>query len=499
VRGAAIAATLADFGQGALLVDLGLETAADRAARTHRAAAVLRAALPAADVVIGAGTVLVEGASREDITAALAGAADETIVPTEAREHAIAAVYDGPDLEAAAAALGMTREALIARHAGQIYTAELLGFLPGFAYLGGLDPGLILPRRPAPRPVVAPGSIGVAGDFTGIYPFASPGGWNLIARALDARLFDPARDPPSLIQPGDRLRFVPSVDRDAAIEAPVETAPVESLRALRVVAAHAVVTVQDAGRAGQLHRGLPPSGALARGLLAAANAAVGNEAGAAGLEIPLGSLEIEAQGELVLSIDGAPALRLAAGERLRVGASTRGVRYLAVAGGIDVPLVLGARATLPVARLGGLNGRALRRGDLLPVGPAQGVTRAIEAEDETSEVWLDIDPGPQLGRFPAGALEALLEGPWQVSRLGDRVGVRLEGARVPRDRADLALPLPMRRGAVQVTTEGTPIILGPDHPTTGGYPVLAVLRRDAQELLARLRPGAPLRFRQGRP
>ncbi len=246
-----------------------------------------------------------------------------------------------------------------------------------------------------------------------------------------------------------------------------------------------------------LHAGLPPSGPLSRTRLAAANAAVGNDEGAAALEIPLGSLEIEARGALWVSVDGEPPRRLSEGERLGIGASRQAVRYLAVGGGIDVPVVLGARATLAAARLGGLEGRALRRGDRLPVGRAEGAPRLQALTNDPLDAWLDIDAGPQLARFPDGAIDALLTARWLVSRLGDRVGVRLEGAQIPRDQADLALPLPMLRGAVQVTTEGTPIVLGPDHPTTGGYPVLAVLRRDAQERLARLRPGDALRFRLG--
>ncbi|MEO7330439.1 MAG: biotin-dependent carboxyltransferase family protein, partial [Minicystis sp.] len=296
---------------------------------------------------------------------------------------------------------------------------------------------------------------------------------------------------------GDRLRFVPCADPGPAVRAGTTPRSVTHARSLTVIAANALLTVQDRGRGGKLHAGLPPSGPLSWEIFAAANAAVGNEEGAAALEIGLGSLEIEAQGEALVSIDGEPALRLTEGERLMIGASRRAVRYLAVAGGIDVPVVLGARATLAAARIGGLEGRALRRGDRLPLGEVMGAPRAHALREDPIDAWLDIDAGPQRACFPEGALEALLAGPWQVSRLGDRVGVRLEGARIPRDRADLALPLPMRRGAVQVTTEGTPIVLGPDHPTTGGYPVLAVLRRDAQETLARLRPGAALRFRLG--
>jgi biotin-dependent carboxylase-like uncharacterized protein len=257
------------------------------------------------------------------------------------------------------------------------------------------------------------------------------------------------------------------------------------------------VTIQDAGRPGQLRRGLPPSGALDAVALARANAAVHNPEGAAAIEIPLGSIEVEAEGPIAISIDGAPLTRLAPKQRLLVPACRRAVRYLAVQGGVDVPIVLGARATLLVARLGGLAGRALRRGDLIPAGieAAGPAARALPMDDDPGAEVLSIDPGPHLSRFPDGALDALIETEWRVSRLGDRVGVRLDGRKIPRDRPDLALPVPMRRGAVQVSTDGTPIVLGPDHPTTGGYPVLAILRRGAQAALARRRPGDPVRFR----
>jgi allophanate hydrolase subunit 2 len=226
-----------------------------------------------------------------------------------------------------------------------------------------------------------------------------------------------------------------------------------------------------------------------------ANAAVGNPPGSAAVEIPLGALEVEARGgPALVSVDGEAPSRLAEGERLRIAETGRAVRYLAVAGGVDVPVVLGARSTLLVARTGGYLGRPLRRGDLLPIGAETSSPAIAGAAPDAPGEPLAIDPGPHHARFPAGAYEALLAGPWEVSRLGDRTGVRLAGARVPREGPDLALPVPMIRGAVEITTDGTPIVLGPDHPTTGGYPVLAVLRPAAQAALARRRPGAPVRF-----
>lgn len=115
---------------------------------------------------------------------------------------------DGPDLDEVAALCGLPRREVVERHAARTYRVFMLGFLPGFAYLGTLDPAIQVPRRTTPRTAVAPGSVGVAGAQTGVYPRVSPGGWQIIGRT-DAPLFDPALDPPSRLAPGDRVRFVP--------------------------------------------------------------------------------------------------------------------------------------------------------------------------------------------------------------------------------------------------------------------------------------------------
>jgi 5-oxoprolinase (ATP-hydrolysing) subunit B len=116
---------------------------------------------------------------------------------------------DGPDIDAVARHTGLSVEALIERHSAAEYTVYFLGFQPGFAYLGGLDPALAAPRRNEPRVRVPAGSVGIGGEQTGVYPTASPGGWQLIGRT-SAVLFDPNRNPPSLLEPGDRVRFVPA-------------------------------------------------------------------------------------------------------------------------------------------------------------------------------------------------------------------------------------------------------------------------------------------------
>jgi KipI family sensor histidine kinase inhibitor len=128
------------------------------------------------------------------------------------REIVIPVVYggaDGPDLAEVARHAGMTADEVVAAHSGAAYDVFFLGFQPGFAYLGGLPPALATPRRDTPRVRVPAGSVGIGGAQTGIYPAASPGGWNLIGRTA-VTLFDPHADAPALLAPGDRVRFVPA-------------------------------------------------------------------------------------------------------------------------------------------------------------------------------------------------------------------------------------------------------------------------------------------------
>jgi biotin-dependent carboxylase-like uncharacterized protein len=250
--------------------------------------------------------------------------------------------------------------------------------------------------------------------------------------------------------------------------------------------------VQDAGRPGHMHEGVPPGGALVPELLARANVAARNAPGAAAIE-SFGALSLEAREDALVAFDDGKARPLSAGTSLTIASDGARVRYVAVRGGIDVPELLGGRGTLLVASLGGHEGRALRRGDVLHAGDAPAVDTAMpSAPDLVAAVR--VVPGPDRDRFPDEALEVLLSSSFVVDARSDRVGVRLVGPALPRLGSDSGASSPMVRGAIQVPPSGMAVVLGPDHPTTGGYPVLAtVIAKDFGSLAARP-PGTRVRF-----
>ncbi len=265
-----------------------------------------------------------------------------------------------------------------------------------------------------------------------------------------------------------------------------------------------LATIQDGGRPGRMHEGVPPGGALVPELLARANAAVRNAGGEAGIEV-FGGVTLLALDSLFLAADDGAGGWVRAGDRWTIEAQGRRVRYVAVRGGIDVPYRLGGRGTLLVAGLGGHEGRALRKGDTLPVGHSaeredRVVRHASPIDPLESDAAIRVVPGPDRERFGRAfgrTVDALLASTFTVSSRSDRVGVRLGGCAIERADGDGDLSGPMVRGAIQIPASGEPIVLGPDHPTTGGYPVLAtVVAVDVGAIMAR--PiGASVRFALG--
>jgi biotin-dependent carboxylase-like uncharacterized protein len=271
-----------------------------------------------------------------------------------------------------------------------------------------------------------------------------------------------------------------------------------------------LTTVQDLGRPGLAHLGVPTAGAADRRALGLANRLVGNPPEAAALEVTLAGPELEWEaggwvaltgGRVAATLDGRPlpmdvAVPVDAGQVLAVGSVSSGLRaYLAVRGGIDVRPVLGSRSTDTLAPVGPPRleeGARLPVGDLADGDPYRQVapTRPVDPEPVLRTVR-----GPRDDAFTEGALRALIGVAWTVTSDSDRAGVRLDGPALERRRKVELASEGMVEGSLQVPPDGHPILFLANHPTTGGYPVIAVVVDADLPLAAQARPGTRLRFR----
>jgi len=265
-----------------------------------------------------------------------------------------------------------------------------------------------------------------------------------------------------------------------------------------------LTTIQDAGRPGQGGLGIGSSGACDRSAYRLANRLVGNDEGAAALEVTFGGLVLLAETDLIVAVTGAPCpggplnapTSLRAGSLLRLGAPRTGLRsYVAVRGGIDVEPVLGSRSS---DLLAGLGPAPLKPGDVLPVGssphPMPGVDVAPVPDPPDGLVTVRVLPGPRRDWFDDEAWALLVGQTYTVSSNSNRVGVRMEGEPLRRTREDELPSEGMALGALQIPPSGLPVLFLADHPVTGGYPVIAYVADADLDRCAQLRPGQPLRL-----
>ena len=282
---------------------------------------------------------------------------------------------------------------------------------------------------------------------------------------------------------------------------------------LTVVAPGPLATVQDLGRPGWSAIGVTRSGAADRAAHALANRLVGNDPGAATIEVTAGGLRVRAGKPLLVAVTGAPVpvsvggrggpmsapFTVPAGADLALGTPSAGLRsYLAVRGGVAVHPVLGSRST---DILSGLGPAPLCPGDRLPVGDLaadEPVVDVAPVARPADRPVLGVLPGPRRDRLADDAWALLTSAEWTVGTDSDRVGLRLSGPVLQRA-ADGELPSEgLVPGAVQVPPDGAPVLFLADHPVTGGYPVLAVVRTADLSIVAQLRPGDVVRFRTAR-
>jgi antagonist of KipI len=423
----------------------------------------------------------------------------------------------GADLASLAAEVGLTEEAVVAAHTGREYRVYMLGFSPGFPYMGTLPETLRVPRLRSPRTYVPQRTVALAGQQTGVYPVASPGGWRLLGRT-PLRIYDPTREPPFLLDAGDRARFVAISAREYDLRAPADESPappsVPAAPDLVVERGGLWTTVQDFGRPGYRRFGLPQSGAMDPLSLRIANLLLGNSPGAAALECTAPGPRLIAARRTAVAITGADlspsvngrpapgwtAIPLREGDVLEFGAPRAGQwAYVAVPGGIDVPPALGSRATYVRGDLGGYGGRRLADGDLLACERrAPGALLRLPARVRPpvgGACTVRAVLGPQESYFTDAAVGALLEQQFSPGVHADRVGYRLDGPRLEHRSVAELLSDGLMPGAIQVPSGGQAIVIMADGPTAGGYPKIAAVVRADLRLVAQARRGDAVRFR----
>ncbi len=451
-----------------------------------------------------------------EILERLAGADAADLPPS--RQVTVPVCYQpphAPDLADVARLTGLSTDEIIERHGSGSYTVACIGFRPGFPYLLGLDPALSVPRLDTPRSTVAAGSVGLAGMQTGIYPQTGAGGWRLIGRT-PSRLFDAARDRPSLLTPGDQVRFVAITAAEyAGLSADDQRHPsiVDADQgrdpALEVMSPGIHSSFQDAGRFGWRHLGIAASGSFDPACAALANLLVGNDDGDTVLEMAIRGPDLRVLRPLVLALTGSGMtafvgekplsfgrpVALATGDLLHFRPTGHGARaWLALGGGFHADRWLGSAA---VDTGSGLHGRPLRTGDRL-FAHQQDTARRVPPD---AAWWADSAAGHDhhqattILRFvpDQGAqrllLDALDQSNWRVGSAADRTGLRLQGAALSMAAAGSRVSEAVLPGTIQIPPDGQPIVLGPDCQTIGGYPVAGHVIEADLSRLAQCKPG----------
>ena len=540
-------------GEGALLLRFGTEIDVGVNARVLACMSALDRALPAgvrevlpayASLLVHFDPLVVSAAEVEQwcLEAAATASSDPGAAPGRVVEVPVKYGGEhGPDIDEVARLTGLGSADEVARvHSEADYRVYFLGFTGGFPYLGGLSGDLAsVPRLDTPRQSVPGGTVGIAAGQTGVYPLSTPGGWHLLGRT-GLQLFDAAQDPPAALRAGDTIKFVPS-DEAVAQEGDAAAEPAPHTPAnpwIEVVSPGPMTTVQDVGRHGYARHGVSRSGAADGLALQMGNALLGNDEGAAGLEVALGGLKLRCAQACAVALTGADcsaklqqagkeslldirtneAVMLQPGDELALGFARDGARaYLCVQGGVDVPEVLGSRSTDVRAALGGHQGRILQAGDLVGRMPAAGAKpsallrsvhdplRSATAEAAGGKTWtLRMLPGPgnpatSATSADAGDLQALLDGDFSVLPRSDRMAVclSLDGGDEGTGQSLVGgeqMSEACVSGTIQLPPDGKPLILLAEHQTTGGYKVPGIVIQADLWQVGQMNPGDSLRF-----
>jgi KipI family sensor histidine kinase inhibitor len=465
--------------------------------------------------------------------------------------------YEGeefaPDLKKVAEHANLLTKEVIRIHSSTDYLIYMMGFLPGFPYLGGMEKCLETPRLETPRTKIPAGSVAIGGAQTGLYPVESPGGWNIIGRT-PLKLFDLNRKPQFLYKAGDKIRFEPiskkefeefdvyaendwlwknGFEAEAIQQAHTAVSERKKLRdkkiphyecggGIKILVPGLLTTVQDAGTTGFQKYGISQSGAMDEKSFVLANAICGNPENAACLETTLCGPSIRFVTECDFAITGATfanaslngipvemnkKIHANAGAVLNCGFASKGLRsYIAFGGGILVPEVFGSRSTNLKSKIGGYQGRKLETGDEIAIGfrksrsfsgtvsSAGTIPTSSGSTSGGSEILvLDCIKSSQFDFFSEESVKIFTSTVYTITPESDRMGIRFQGQNIRCGKTDIisdAIPF----GAVQITSAGLPVVMAADRQTTGGYAKIACVKKESMCALAQAAPGTKVQF-----
>jgi len=436
--------------------------------------------------------------------------------PNSAEIVSIPVCYDeefGYDLNLVASTNKLTKEQVIDFHQQEVYDVYMMGFLPGFAYMGTVADAIATPRKPSPRAQVEAGSIGIAGKQTGIYPLTSPGGWQIIGRT-PLSLFDLEKQDPFLFKTGDRIKFsaiskakFDKIKKEQEVKNKITSE--ESIPDLIVIKPGIYSTIQDAGRFKYQSFGVPVSGAMDETAYHTANALAGNQENAACIECTMGGLQLQFKKNAVIAVAGAGAafvngqnikswqpLSVSKNDILEIRYNNDGMRtYVAVKGGFAAAAIMNSRSVYAKAGIGTplKKEQSLQFGNMLSINPKR-LTESLSVPAYSSNALIRIIPGPENNWMTPESATQIFSQSFSLSNQCDRMGYQLTAAPLSLNENKELLSTAVTKGTIQLTPSGQLIILMSDCQTTGGYPRVAQVATVDLPVLAQLKPGDTIRF-----
>ncbi|MDR0237420.1 urea amidolyase family protein [Acinetobacter sp.] len=432
--------------------------------------------------------------------------------------------YDGEDLAQVAELQGLSVADLIRKHHQSTWDVAFIGFAPGFAYMNSPDqPFTDIPRLKTPRKKIPAGSLGLAGQYSGIYPKDSPGGWQLIGTTTE-KMWDLERSNPALLRPGIRVHFEDVTHHPVSINVPKQIIAVEDTGSkqplFKIISSGLQTTIQDEGRFQQTNIGVGTAGAMDIDSMHSANRIVGNPSETPIIEVLNGGLKVKMQHSAVIAVTGAISnihvkfadgqkadfecyqpIALECDDEFHIQTPHAGLRnYLSVRGGFDIQPILNSCSFDSLAILGPSPltvGDVLYQGQVVPSNITINDVAKANLPQLGDTIELDIVMGPRTDWFDQDSIEKLCNQSWLVTHESNRVGLRLLGKqplirKVTHELESEGTCI----GALQIPPNGQPVLFMNDHPLTGGYPVIASVAKHHWDLVAQIPADCHIKFRK---